>query len=213
MFTGLIQQVGTLAERSERAGGQCLKIRHKPWESALIIGESVAVQGACLTVTKVGKGTFTCDVLAETLDKTSLGLMRTGAELNLERALRADERLGGHIVTGHVDGKGLAAGLTPKGADWVLEVACADEILSGIVPKGSITVDGVSLTVAELRKASFTVHIIPHTWDQTTLRLLQKGRTVNLETDMIGKYVHRYLARLQPKSRVTLDSLRSAGYA
>lgn len=210
MFTGLIQQVGKLAGRKARAGGQSLVIRHEPWDSSLIPGESVAVQGACLTVTSVRKAEFTCDVLAETLDKTNLRLAETGAALNLERALRADDRLGGHIVTGHIDGKGVATGLTPKGADWILEVSCDTELLTGIVPKGSVTIDGVSLTVAELRAASFTVHLIPHTWDHTSLQFLKKGRSVNLETDIIGKYVQRYLERMQGGKGMTMEKLMSA---
>lgn len=210
MFTGLIQKVGKLAGKKPRGDGLVFTIQHDAWESPLIKGESVAVQGVCLTVTAIRAGEFSCDVLNETVDKTNLGAKAAGAPLNLERALRADERLGGHIVRGHVDGAGTVLAFDKKGADWVLEVACDDSLLRGIVTKGSITIDGISLTIAELRPKSFTVHIIPHTLANTSLQALKKGHTVNLETDVIGKYVQRYLERTQPASGITLEKLRSA---
>jgi len=213
MFTGIIQQVGTLAGKKARGDGLSLVIRHAPWDSPLIPGESVAVQGACLTVTSAGKGEFACDVLSETLKRTSLGDAAPGARVNLERALRADERLGGHIVTGHVDGLGTVVAFEQKGADWILEVACGDELLAGIVPKGSIAIDGVSLTIADLKPKSFTVHLIPHTLANTSLQGLKKGRAVNLETDIIGKYVQRTLGRMQGGTGVTLEKLKAAGFS
>lgn len=212
MFTGLVQQVGTLASKKPRGEGMVLTIRHKPWATPLALGESVAVQGACLTVTSVREGEFTSDVLNETLKRTCLGHAAAGASLNLERALRADERLGGHIVTGHIDGLGTVGALEQKGADWVLEIACTDDLLQGIVPKGSIAIDGVSLTIAELRPRTFTVHLIPHTLANTSLQALKKGHPVNLETDMIGKYVQRYLGRMQGSKGVTLETLKAAGF-
>lgn len=213
MFTGLVQQVGTLAAKKARGDGKSLVIRHSTWDSPLVMGESIAVQGACLTVAAIRTGEFACDVLSETLDKTTLGELPTGAKVNLERALRADERLGGHIVTGHIDGPGKVLALAQKGVDWILEVACDDELLAGIVPKGSVAIDGVSLTVADLRAKSFTVHLIPHTWSHTSLHALQVGRVVNLETDVIGKYVQRYLGRMQGAKGVTMETLRAAGFS
>jgi len=212
MFTGLVQKVGALAAKKKRAAGLSLVIRHEPWESPLVPGESVAVQGACLTVTAVKAGEFACDVLKETLDKTSIGPLGLGATVNLERALRADERLGGHIVTGHVDGLGTVAAWTKAGADRVLEVSCDTLLLEGIVPKGSVAIDGVSLTVAELRPASFTVHLIPHTLAGTSLPNLRPGMRVNLETDIIGKYVRRYMSGMKGGSGITADTLRAAGF-
>ena len=212
MFTGLVQKVGTLAARHARGGGMRFEIRHDAWEAPLAVGESVAVQGVCLTATTCQPGRFTCDVLKETLDKTTLGSKEVGADLNLERALRADERFGGHFVTGHIDGSGRVKALTRAGDDTVLEVECDAELLAGMVPKGSIAVDGVSLTIADLRAASFTVHLIPHTWQQTALRALKTGHRVNLETDMIGKFVRRYLQTTQPSQGVTLAKLRAAGF-
>ena len=132
--------------------------------------------------------------------------------LNLERALRADERLGGHIVTGHIDGLGTVASWTRAGADRVLEVSCDQALLEGIVPKGSIAIDGVSLTIAELRPGSFTVHLIPHTLAGTSLRNLKQGMRVNLETDIIGKYVRRYVSGAKAGGPLTIDTLRAAGF-
>jgi len=210
MFTGLIQKVGKLAAKKSRGDGMLYTIQHEAWESPLTKGESVAVQGVCLTVTAIRAREFTCDVLNETVNKTNLGTKDLGAPLNLERALRADERLGGHIVSGHVDGAGTVLAFDQKGSDWVLEVACDEPLLWGIVTKGSIAIDGISLTVVALGPKSFSVHIIPHTLASTSLKVLKKGHTVNLESDIIGKYVQRYLERLQPATGVTMEKLHAA---
>ena len=210
MFTGLIQKIGTLGRMTARGRGRSLVIRHDPWDTPLALGESVSVNGACLTVASRKAGEFACDVLEETLKKTILGSKRAGALLNLERALRADERLGGHIVSGHVDGVGAVVSLARQGEDWVLEVGCDAGLLSGMVLKGSLAVDGVSLTIAKLREHSFAVHLIPHTWANTALRTLKKNDPVNLETDMIGKYVQRYLAGQKSESGLTMTKLHAS---
>lgn len=210
MFTGLIQKVGKLAGKKPRGDGMVFTIRHDAWDSPLIKGESLAVQGVCLTVTEIRAGEFACDVLNETVNKTNLGKKTTGAPLNLERALRADERLGGHIVSGHVDGAGTVLAFDQKGSDWVLDVTCDESLLRGMVPKGSVAIDGISLTIVALGPKSFTVHLIPHTLANTSLAALKKGHTVNLETDVIGKYVQRYLERLQPSAGLTMDKLQAA---
>ena len=212
MFTGIIQQVGTLARREARGQGQRLTIRHAVWATPLVPGESVAVNGACLTVAAAGTGEFSADVLRETLDKTCLGGKGPGAALNLERALRLDDRLGGHMVQGHVDGTGTVAGIKPSGSDRVLEIACGRELVEGMVAKGSVAIDGVSLTIVALAALSFSVHLIPHTWAHTALRTLAAGELVNLETDVIGKYVKRYVLALKPAGSVTEASLRRAGF-
>lgn len=211
MFTGLVQKVGTLGQASGRADGMRLVIRHAPWSDPLECGESVAVQGACLTVTQVSPGEFTCDVLRETLERTTLGGGKEGAPLNLERALRASDRLGGHFVTGHVDGIGKVAGLTLRGDDWILEIEGGPDVIEQVVYKGSIAVDGVSLTVAEVRSRTFTVHLIPHTWKNTSLHALQRGAKVNLETDLLGKYVLKQIRGLTQKG-ITMESLAAAGF-
>ena len=210
----MIQKIGTMGRMTARGKGRSAVIRHDAWDTPLALGESVSVNGACLTVASSKAGEFACDVLEETLKKTSLGSKRAGALLNLERALRADERLGGHIVSGHVDGVGTVASVARPGEDWVLEIGCDALLLSGMVPKGSIAVDGASLTIAELRERTFTVHLIPHTWSNTALRTLKKNDSVNLETDIVGKYVQRYLATAGAtgKNGLTLDRILKAGF-
>ena len=211
MFTGIIQQVGTLAGRTARGNGQSVIIRHEVWDTPLRIGESVAVNGCCLTVARIGTGRFEADVLNETLEKTSLGAKSAGAPLNLERALRLDERLGGHLVQGHVDGTGVVKALTRTGDDRVLEVTCGRELADGLVPKGSVAIDGVSLTIVTLSAEAFAVHLIPHTWDQTAFKAIKTGDRVNLETDLIGKYVKRYVAALKPGG-LSVEDVRRAGF-
>lgn len=211
MFTGLIEKVGTLSSAVARGDGMSFVIKHDAWKEPLVLGESVAVQGACLTVTSCTAGEFTCDVLQETLKKTNLSGKRPRALLNLERALRAGDRLGGHFVTGHVDEVGEVASVKASGADWVLEVAGSALMMEQLVPKGSITVDGVSLTLVQLRAKTFTVHLIPHTWANTSLKGLTRGSSVNLEADILGKYAQK---QVQSKlgGGVTLEKLILAGF-
>lgn len=194
MFTGLIERVGRLERIVPRQDGARLEVTFDPWDDLLEPGESVAVQGACLTATEVHPDRCAFDVLRETLERTSLGDRRSGAALNLERALAVGDRLGGHFVTGHVDGQGTLRAATRRGADLVLDIAAPADLMPGLVPKGSIAVDGISLTVARLLGDGFTVHIIPWTEGHTSLRERVVGDRVNLETDLLGKFVQRSLA-------------------
>jgi len=212
MFTGLIQQVGSLARRETINGGLRLVIAAKAWNPPLVTGESVAVNGVCLTVTCLQERTFACDVLRETLDRTSLGAKQPGCALNLERALRMGDTMGGHMVTGHVDGTGTLVQKRAVGRDWVLTIACDAALLRGMVLKGSIAVDGISLTIAGLDSRSFSVHIIPFTWTQTNLSQLRAGDVVNLETDIIGKHVRRRLESDSASLPLTMERLRQAGF-
>ncbi len=215
MFTGLIERVGTLTSIAERGDGASLVIEASGWQEPLVVGESVAVEGVCLTVTTITPRGFTCDILKETLTRTTLGQGRPGRPLNLERALRADGRLGGHFVSGHVDGVGTVESVGRAGPDWVLTLACSPELLGGMVSKGSIAVNGVSLTLARLDANDFAVHLIPHTWTHTTLHLLRTGDSVNLETDMLGKYVKGFMDRAAAGGRpsaLTLERLGEAGF-
>lgn len=194
MFTGIIQRMGVI-ESIERSGGHGrICVRAGEWNPPISIGESIAIEGICLTVTEDRKGTLAFDLLKETFDRTNLGEKKSGARVNLERALRVGDPLGGHFVTGHVDGVGRVRKITPAGRDWILEVACDPSMMAQMVGKGSIAVSGVSLTLVDLLRDGFTVHLIPHTWENTSLSALQPGDAVNLETDMIGKYVQRLLA-------------------
>ena len=212
MFTGLVQQIGTLSHRETMAGGLRLVIAGAPWNPPLTLGESIAVNGACLTIAQIQGQTFASDILQETLDRTTLGGKRPGTALNLERALRLGEALGGHLVSGHVDGIGTVSRRQAKGRDWILRVTCGTELLRGMVLKGSIAIDGVSLTIAELDEHFFAVALIPFTCEHTALGKLKAGDTVNLETDLIGKHVRRTLETAQAPTPLTLDRLRAAGF-
>lgn len=214
MFTGLIQSLGTLNGISPRDDGAVISISHTRWDVTLSVGESVAVQGVCLTVRSASGTRFECDVLSETLDRTNLGSKRTGASLNLERALRADERLGGHIVTGHIDGVGTVGEVRALGRDRAIRIECDHSVMSGIVEKGSVTCDGVSLTISAAYSRAFEVNLIPITLTDTSLSDLVAGNVVNIETDIIGKYVAKYMVEGHLESQgVDIDTLRNAGFA
>ena len=202
MFTGLVQRIGTLRRHSRPGGGAALSVAvNKPWDEPLDLGESIAVQGACLTVGAIlANGGFSADVLAETLDRTAFRSLRDGARVNLERALRVGDRLGGHIVQGHVDAIGRVVAIRPREHDVVLRVAADAATLHGIVLKGSIAIDGVSLTVSALSDDGgwFEVNLIPTTLRETSLSDRAPGDAVNLETDVVGKYVERLLGLSGP---------------
>ncbi len=212
MFTGLVQQVGRMEHISFQgeAGRLALAAR---FDAPLQIGESIAVNGACLTLVEQHGENLVFDVLRETFDKTSLRDKGPGAPLNLERALRMGDPLGGHLVSGHVDGTGDVRRIESAGRDKVLVVA-APSLLPEIVSKGSIAIDGISLTVVEVSPpaGTFSVHVIPHTWNQTALSSLAPGGRVNLETDMIGKYVRAALGGSAAPAALTWDKLRDAGF-
>lgn len=197
MFTGIVQQRGRIVSVERPGGHGRLSVEASPWDKPLAVGESLAVEGVCLTLTSERKGTLSFDLLNETFERTNLGDKKPGQHVNLERALRVGDEMGGHFVTGHVDGVGTARKITPVGRDWILEVACAPELLAQMVVKGSVCVAGVSLTIVDLVGDAFTVHLIPHTWEMTSLSELQPGDKVNLETDMLGKYVQRLLSLRQ----------------
>ena len=212
MFTGLVSAVGELLRFERSHGGASLVIGCPEWETPLELGESVAVQGACLTVTGYEDTSFSWDVLDETLQRTNLCNKAVGAVLNLERALRLGDRLGGHIVTGHVDAIGTISGIRPAGRDRIVAVECDAAIASGIIEKGSIAIDGISLTVSAVSDCEFEANIIPFTWDHTSLCERKQGDTVNLETDMLGKYVQRCLTTSQASCNVNMETLASAGF-
>ncbi len=212
MFTGLIEAVGELVRFERSQGGASLVIGCPAWETPLVLGESVAVQGACLTVTACDATSFTCDVLDETLQRTNLSDKAIGDALNLERALKLGDRLGGHIVTGHIDAVGTISAIRPAGRDRIVAVQCEAPIASGIVEKGSIAIDGISLTVSAVSDTGFDANIIPFTWDHTSLRGRKQGESVNLETDMLGKYVQRALSAAQTPGDVNMETLASAGF-
>jgi riboflavin synthase len=211
MFTGLVQRMGVI-RRLERSGaGWSLAITHDPWPDALVIGESVAVQGACLTVTALLPDGFTADLLDETLQRTALQRLGPGARVNLERALALGDRLGGHLVSGHVDECGTLLSVEARGRDAVWRVRCSPELASHTVRKGSVTLDGVSLTVTDVGENWIEVNLIPHTLRITTLGDRQLGDALNVEGDLLGKYVARLLGR-DTRSGLTAQMLEENGF-
>lgn len=195
MFTGLIEEVGNVVALGATEGGTQLQIAAPRMASGVRHGESIAVNGCCLTVTSSHSNRLTFDLLEETLERTNLRALRPDAHVNLERALAADARLGGHFVQGHIDCTARVISLERAGADHRLEIALPDEFAHYVARKGSIAVNGISLTIAEVNDRSFVVWIIPHTKEETNLDTARADDIVNLEFDVIAKYVERMLTR------------------
>lgn len=214
MFTGIVEEVGRVAAVEPRAQGSRLRIEAARVLEDLREGDSVAVSGVCLTAAQIDGSGFWADVSRETLERTTLGEACAGTRVNLERALRAGGRMGGHIVQGHVDGTGVVRVMEERGGgDWWMEVEAPAEVARYLVLKGSIAVDGISLTVARVAGPVFAVAVIPHTWANTTLREVRPGRRVNLETDLLAKYVERLLEQMEARpARLTVEKLRELGY-
>jgi riboflavin synthase len=194
MFTGLVETVGSVSRIAPIPGGVQIEVQTE-LADALREGDSVAVNGVCLTVAAVRPAAFDALVGPETARVTNLGVLERGALVNLERPLRADARLGGHFVLGHVDATGTIRGIDPADGFWWVSVEFPPALAPYLIPKGSIAVDGISLTIARLEDRDFTVQIVPFTWDHTNLRRTRPGTAVNLECDMIGKYIVRLAQR------------------
>ena len=210
MFTGLIEEMGTVKSIKRRAKSMELTISGKEVIKDTKKGDSISVNGVCLTVTsnQLPVTSFKVDVGTETLRRTSLGELRIGEKVNLEKALKMGERLGGHFVTGHIDGVGIIRKRIKEGDTFLFEIEAPNEIMNYIIPKGSIALDGISLTIVDFNKNRFSVSIIPHTLEVTTLGFKKVGNKVNLEADMIGKYV----VKLMKEKGITLDFLKRYGY-
>lgn len=208
MFSGIVEELGALQAIEKGLGGAKFSILASVILDDLHIGDSVSVSGTCLTVINIEDQSFSVDVSTETLNRTILGTVPVGTPLNLERAMRLNARMGGHLVTGHVDGIGVLRGREQDGNAILLTVEASDNIMRYCVSKGSITVDGISLTINAVTDRSFAVAIIPHTATVTTMGLKQIGDSVNLESDLIGKYVERLLqanGTLPPQSSPIID--------
>jgi riboflavin synthase len=202
VFTGLIQEVGRVQGLVAEGQSMHLQIEAPRLAPLLFVGDSLAVNGVCLTVTLPGTRTVRVTAIAETLSRSTLGQIRVGSPVNLEPALRLGDRLGGHIVQGHVDGIGRVIALEPRGLSREMTIELPSELLRYLATKGSITIDGVSLTVAALTATTFTVALIPHTTLVTTLKERRIGDAVNLEVDILAKYVERMLGHGAPETAV-----------
>ena len=216
MFTGIVEEIGTVTRIKKGQNSSVLSIQGSRIFEDLNMGDSVAVNGVCLTVSRLDKQSFDADTTSETLARTSLGALRPGSNVNLERAMSSNGRFGGHIVTGHVDGTGTITQIRRDDRTVWVTFSAGPEILKYIIEKGSIAVDGISLTVALVDPDSFSVAIIPHTEKSTTLLSKTQGESVNLECDMIGKYVERFITRMQSKEPqkcvITEEYLTKAGF-
>lgn len=193
MFTGLVEAIGTIIRSERTAGGLRLLLASELPPEELSLGESIAVDGACLTVTSFSSKGFTVDVSPETLAATTLGAKKTGARVNLERALKLSDRLGGHLVSGHVDGQATLRSVRRAGEFTRLDFKAPQVLLAGMIVKGSVAIDGISLTINTVDPDGFSVMIIPHTLERTTLCERTSGEPVNIENDLIGKYVQKFL--------------------
>ncbi len=215
MFTGIIEEIGQIQSIGRSGRSAVLRIKcHKVLEGTKI-GDSIAVNGVCLTVTTIQKDGYTADVMAETINRSSLGALKPGSRVNLERAMPADGRFGGHFVAGHIDGTGTIEDISRDETAVWYRISAEPALLRYIVEKGSITIDGISLTVAGVSGADFSVSIIPHTQANTSLADRHRGDIVNLETDIIGKYVEKLWQpqdERKKKEKLTREFLEENGF-
>jgi riboflavin synthase len=212
MFTGIIEEMGSVREFRREAGSARLTIAASAVLNGTSLGDSISVNGVCLTVVDMNKSGFSADVAVETLKVTNLGELKIGSRVNLERALQLSARIGGHLVSGHVDAVGRIRERREEGTGWRLFFDAPENVLRNTIKKGSIAIDGISLTIAHLDKTGFSVAMIPHTAKLTTLGFKAAGDSVNLETDLIGKYVERLLSG-RIEGGVSLELLRKSGFA
>ena len=213
MFTGIIEELGKIASLDQHAGGAKIKISAKIVTDETIEGDSIAVNGVCLTALEINDGSFAADVSQETLNRSTLGNLKIGSIVNLERAVTPSTRLGGHIVQGHVDARGKFLSAKQDGDFWTVRIGFPPEIGQYLVYKGSVSVEGISLTVANLADDYFEIAIIPKTWELTNLSGLKTGDAVNLEADVIAKYVERIMLYGQKKAGdITVEKLSKLGF-
>ena len=212
MFTGLIKEVGLLASRRPVGGGLVIQVECPVIRPGISIGDSIAVDGICLTARGISANGFSSDLSRETLNRSTFNHLEPGHHVNLEPALAVGDRLGGHFVQGHVDGLGRLEANKPDGSGWEMTFSAPPELLPYLVEKGSVAVNGISLTVSAMTGNGFRVAIIPHTFENTNLKHLRPGGKVNLEVDILAKYVSRLLRAGDNDNGITVDFLRRHGF-
>ena len=213
MFTGIVEEIGSISGIKQGKNSEILTIKAKKVLEDTKIGDSIAVNGICLTVTALSSDSFTADVMHETINRSSLSKLKYGSKVNLERAMPVNGRFGGHIVSGHVDGTGTIINIKPDDNAIWYKIQANQQILKYIVETGSITIDGISLTVAKVSETDFSISAIPHTVEQTILKEKRQGDIVNLETDILAKYIEKLLNHTQNKeSKITKEFLLEYGF-
>ncbi|MGO5091016.1 riboflavin synthase [Clostridium sp. LCP25S3_F10] len=218
MFTGIVEEIGKILKIEEGKDFLHITIEGNKVLKSLNLGDSIAVNGVCLTVTNFNNNSFTADVMAETLRKSSLKALSKGSLVNLERAVTLNKPLGGHIVSGHIDGTGEIINIKKEGIATLLEIEAKENLLKYMVPKGSIALDGVSLTLVDVKEKSFTVSLIPHTKEATILINKNIGYIINIECDVLGKYIYKFIylkdddEKEPSKNNISLDFLSKTGF-
>ena len=211
MFTGLREDIGAIVKLERKGEGALLVVNHGAVLDDLKLGDSVAVDGVCLTITELSSPSFSVEVSAETMRRTILDAKKPHEKVNLERALRLSDRLGGHLVTGHVDEVGTIASIVPEGSSQKITITVSAKTNRYVVEKGSVAIDGISLTVNEVRDDCFSVNIIPYTASQTTLTERRPGDKVNIEADILGKYLERLVGK-KPQGKIDAQFLSEHGF-
>ncbi len=214
MFTGIIEEIGKISRVRSIAGGKSLFVSSKEILDDVKIGDSIAVNGVCLTVTNINETGFWADAVGATLEKTTLAFLSENTFVNLERSVRLMDRLGGHLVQGHVNGIGSISKITKPGENYFLEIILPDKLHKYVINEGSIAIDGISLTVAQIDNSGIILSIIPHTWNNTTLKTISIGTRVNIETDVIAKYVENLLGKHSEEKddKYSNDWFKKMGY-
>ena len=212
MFTGIIETTGTIQRSTPRTGGRTLFVDVGPIAAEAVPGASIAVNGVCLTVTRVDGSLLAFDVITETLDRTNLGRLAAGSRVNIERSLTPTSRLDGHMVQGHVDGSAVITRKIVSARERVLWLSPDDNVIPFIIPKGSVAIDGISLTIAAVDRGRFSVAIIPTTIERTNLADRKEGDTVNIESDIIARTVVHHLSNMTTASGISLEKLREHGF-
>ncbi len=214
MFTGIIEETGTIKNIIPIAGGKRIKISARKILDDISVNDSVCVNGVCLTVTNLEEDGFWVDAVGATLDKTTFNEIKISEPVNLERSLRVGDRLGGHFVQGHVNGVGILKRITKLGDNFLLSIDIPKELERYLIKEGSIAVDGISLTIADLNGSVIDISLIPHTWNNTTIRFKREGDKVNIETDVMAKYVEQLIKPVTSNKTSTLteEQLRKSGY-